>query len=633
MSLVQALRAVQDVYQSLPNDALQALAARLGVKPYRLQEVASFFPHFRRERPPAVQVLVCRDMACHLAGAARLLETLKEFASAKDKRVLAVKGVSCLGRCDRAPVVCVERFAEPSPRPDPRHVAARAALADADGPAHFDFWATREPATLCRLVEGLLDPAGQASFDRDEAHAVATNDWLIDVYATDRIPRYEAARRFAEALHRDRVLTVLPTPPDASARPRIKKPDYAAVKGFLESHYSPAVCELLEKLSASGLRGMGGAGQAAFEKWFDVLTAPGEVRYVVANGDESEPATFKDRELMLRTPHLIVEGVILAGLLLGAQRGYLYIRHEYAEGIERLRAAIREAEQAGVCGANVFGTTRAFPVEVFISPGGYICGEQSALLEAMEDRRAEPRNRPPELATNGLHDCPTLVSNVETLAWMPAVALKGADWYANQGKSKGKGRRLFSISGDVARPGVYEVSVGAPLKELLELAGGIRDPKLPLKAVAPSGPSGGFVPPTLTNRQNARYDLLQLPLDIDEFRRWGLMLGAGLVVYDESRNLAEQALNATQFFRNESCGKCVPCRLGSEKLVQIGKSLAEGQIAPANLEAHKDLITELGRAMEFASICGLGQVTPNPLRTLLRYFATDIPSPSSGAAP
>ncbi|HKI35435.1 MAG TPA: NAD(P)H-dependent oxidoreductase subunit E [Gemmataceae bacterium] len=634
MSIVQALRAVQEAYHCLPDDALLELAKRLGVKPYRLQEVASFFPHFHRDPAPAARLLVCRDMACHLARGPELLAALRATPHARDSQRLVVEPVSCLGRCDRAPVLCAERAGPTGERPGPSRVAARAALAtDGEAPV-FHFWAHCDSARACQLAAALLDPAGPLRPDTDQGYAANVNDWTIDVYATDSLPPYEAARRLAEGLQRDRALTARPAPSPDAARPKLKGSSYAQLKEFLERRYPSTVCRLLEQLDAAALRGMGGAGQAAFEKWLDVLTAPGDIRYVVANADESEPGTFKDRELLLRAPHLVIEGVILAGLLLGAERGYVYVRHEYAEGIARLHGAIRDAEAAGVCGRRVLDSERAFPVEVFVSPGGYICGEQSALLEAMEDRRAEPRNRPPELATNGLRERPTLVNNVETLAWVPAIALKGGAWYAGAAAGeKSKGRRLFSVSGDVARPGVYELPVGAPLRRLIEdCAGGMRDLKYALKAVAPSGPSGGFVPPLIKDRGGANQDLLDLKLDIDAFRQFDLMLGAGLVVYDATRDLLAQALNCTEFFRNESCGKCVPCRIGSQKLVQIGQGLLEGLPPAANLKAQEDLVERLAEAMEFSAICGLGMVAYKPLRSLLRHFPGEVRRPRAPGA-
>jgi NADH:ubiquinone oxidoreductase subunit F (NADH-binding) len=418
---------------------------------------------------------------------------------------------------------------------------------------------------------------------------------------------------------------------------------------------------LLAELKAADLRGMGGAGIPATQKWKDVRDAvrtafqhEDDTRaFIVVNGDESEPGTFKDRELLLRTPHLIVEGVILAGLVTDATEGFIFIRHEYPEQIAACRAEIACAEQMGVCGANASLLGRPFSVSVFVSPGGYICGEQSALIEAMSDRRGEPRNMPPKLETNGLEDLPTLVSNVETFAWAPYIALHGGAAYAAQGVNTWKGRRFFSVSGDVKRPGVYEVPMGMTLRELIygdEYCQGIAGDRA-LKGFAPSGPSGGFLPAKLTagaglprdhvNNKSwqalaarrgidpnaTEIDILDLELELNLFRALSptQALGAGVVVYAEGRDMAEQALNSMEFYRNESCGKCVPCRLGAQKMVSLGTNLVDGQISPERWNNELvPLIAEMGKAIEMASICGLGRSVPVPLRTAINYFGDDV---------
>jgi NADH:ubiquinone oxidoreductase subunit F (NADH-binding) len=282
-------------------------------------------------------------------------------------------------------------------------------------------------------------------------------------------------------------------------------------------------------------------------------------------------------------------------------------------------------------------------VEVFASPGGYICGEQSALIEAMEDRRAQPRNKPPQLETNGLYDKPTLVSNVETFAWAPAIMIKGGTWYADEGINGCKGRRFFSISGDLVRPGVYEVPNGITLRTLLhDLCGGTVGR---LKAFAPSGPSGGFLPALLpvkalprgwekrapaelvekvTAAGGTHLDILDLQLDLQRFRDLGLAIGAGLVVYNDTRDMVAEGLNCAQFFRDESCGKCVPCRIGSEKIVEMGEQLVAGGLDAGSFRPRQQLVNELTRAMEMTSICGLGMVAAKPLESALALFPDDM---------
>jgi NADH:ubiquinone oxidoreductase subunit F (NADH-binding) len=325
--------------------------------------------------------------------------------------------------------------------------------------------------------------------------------------------------------------------------------------------------------------------------------------------------------------------MVLAGLVVGARRGWIYIRHEYPDETTALEAALREARAAGVIGDNVLGSGKAFELEVFVSPGGYIQGEESALLEAMEDRRGEPRNKPPFPVFNGLYNKPTVINNVETLSWVPSILLKGGEWYRDQGVNGATGLRFISISGDVVRPGVYEAPFGLTVRELvMNLAGGFA-PGRTLKAIAPSGPSGGFLPAKVQAANlpekfvkermkpgQTTYDVLDLPLDPAPVGLMGSMLGAAFVVYDDRRNMVEQALNCVQFFRNESCGKCVPCRTGSQKMVDLIEEVLTRKTHPGRLT----LIGELSDTMLIASICGLGQVASNPIASVLRHFRPEL---------
>ena len=650
--IVQRLREIQNEHGFLPDRELVKLARETNTPLYRLQEVASFFPHFRQEwnPPPFVDVKVCRDMSCHLAGAAELLQGthgLKELA--KDGVVVA--GTSCLGRCDRAPAVCVSRHVE-GHHEESFHDRVFAGLSSSD-----------LKKTLTAIVKG-ESPEGTS----DRARGIDRSEWQIDIYARD-LPgeAYAVVKRYLKEFP-----AVVVIPDDV-------KRDTKKFAEFIKTNHP-----WLAKLDLSNLQGMGGAGMKAFEKWRDVWAEPAAVKYIVCNGDESEPGTFKDREILLHMPHLVVEGVILAGLITGAAKGFIYIRHEYREQIDAVNRAIERARAESACG----GKDRGFDVEVFESPGGYICGEQTAMIEAMEDKRAQPRNRPPELQTNGLYDKPTVVNNVETLAWTPAILHRGGEWYAGAGKPNCKGRRIFSISGDLNASGVFEVPVGTTVGELIEKAGGVHGT---LKAVATSGPSGGFLPARLPVRKGVMdrldraiarvrdplegellkdfaaahllrdgveatfLEIVHLPLDLNFFRNIAsaiglrdveLMLGGGIVVYNSTRNMLEQARNCTQFFRNESCGKCVPCRIGSQKLVEIGTELLRRRDSGALVlkdedgtpppipdmlwEKLGDNLNEFAKSMRLTAICGLGYVAPNPLNTAVQFFPDDlfVPKPN-----
>jgi NADH:ubiquinone oxidoreductase subunit F (NADH-binding) len=336
---------------------------------------------------------------------------------------------------------------------------------------------------------------------------------------------------------------------------------------------------------------------------------------------------------MRRTPWLTLEGIILAGLVTGAERGWLYIRHEFHEEAQVFQEAIDQARAEGICGDNILGSGLSFPVEVYISPGGYIQGEESALLEAMEDRRGEPRNKPPFPVTHGLYNKPTVINNVETLAWVPGIVLHGGEWYRDMGTNGATGMRFVSISGDVNRPGVYEVPLGQTVRELVfDTAGGVR-PGQKLKAIATSGPSGGFLPVFIKKELlpekfvkeklpagAAGLDVLDLPLDFNTVGAMGGMLGAAFVAYGDRADLVEQALNCVEFYRNESCGKCVPCRLGSQKLVDIIGNILGGKSERQQLT----VIDDVSQAMTLASICGLGQVAANPITTVMKYFPEEL---------
>lgn len=599
--IVAELRRIQDKYGFLPRTALEQLAQRLAIPLYRINEIVSFFPHFRLERPPEFVVHVCRDMACALRGSAELKRRLEEQVANSSPGRLQICSTSCLGRCDRAPAVrCEINHETGQGEPDHRVFS----------------WLARTNEETKQFVRQITNGNANQDVpdDRDLSFVPPRSDaWRIDIYHGQPMSqRYRSIARYTQNLS------------TASGEDQERR-------------------RILECLQIAGLLGMGGAGGRAFKKWSEVLSASGERKYVICNADESEPGTFKDRELLLRTPYLVLEAVILAGLFLQAERGFIYIRHEYEEQIRLMREEIAWAEQNGFCGENILGSSRSFGVEVFESPGGYICGEQTALVEAIENKRAEPRNRPPELQTNGLWNMPTLLNNVETLAWIPSITTVGGEWYASHARQGFKGARFFSVSGDVALPGVYEVPVGLTLRELIDdYCGGMR-PGEQFKAVALSGPSGGFLPRFLplaavsaalknkAEKDESFVDILELELDIAKFREYRLMLGAGIVVYGTNADILEQAAVCSEFYRQESCGKCVPCRLGSTKIAEIAAELQSQETHSKPLvDDSISKVGDLSTIMKETAICGLGNVAANPLDSYLKYFTQEL---KDGSAP
>jgi len=435
----------------------------------------------------------------------------------------------------------------------------------------------------------------------DQAPAVSINDRIYCNLQGER----------AIAMVKD-VLTRRPLP-DQARRPRRTpvvsdpyngSPNYSVVRRFVETRDWSGV---IATLKTSGLRGMGGAGFPTGMKWEIVRNAPGKEKYIVCNADESEPGTIKDRFIMENVPYLVIEGMITAGLVTGARRGILYIRHEYENPKAVLQSEIDRCYREGLLGPRILGSDLGFDLEIFVSPGGYICGEESALLEAIEGKRAEPRNKPPFPGTNGLWNQPTAINNVETFTFATVILTRGVEWFKAQGKNKSIGMKFVGISGDVKQPGIFEVPMGTKYSELIqEYAGGMLEDR-PLLAFAPSGPSSGYLPASMAD----------LPLDWNALADAGSMVGSGaIVVCAEGRCMLDMALNAVRFYRNESCGKCVPCRAGSQKMVEMLTGWTEGRAS----ESDPQLLDELSNAMRLTSICGLGQIVPAPIQSVLKHF-------------
>jgi NADH:ubiquinone oxidoreductase subunit F (NADH-binding)/NADH:ubiquinone oxidoreductase subunit E len=523
-SLVHELTLLQERDGWLSEPELRALAKRLELPLHRLESVSTFYTHFRRTPPKPVELAVCRDLSCVLAGGSEAGARLRSALEQRDD--VEIREVSCVGRCDRAPVA---------------HLGHRIlSLADTD--------------------EILAAIDGKAK----EPEERATSNWGEAEVYPDSKGRYGALRT---ALTGDRFT-------------------------------------LSRVLEDSGLRGMGGAGFPTGKKWSLVANEQSTPKYVICNADESEPGSFKDREVLRDLSHLVIEGMALSAYCVGAERGWVFIRHEYEPERVALQAAIKEAYAAGALGNGIFGSDFRFDVEIFVSPGGYILGEETALLECMEDRRGEPRNKPPFPGTQGLWNQPTLINNVETFAHATGILRHGTDWWRCLGKSSHSGHKFISVSGDVERPGVVLVPMGTTLAELLERCGGMRNGQR-LVAIAPGGASSNFLPP----------GRLDVALDFETLEAAGSMLGSGAAVFvGETNDLLEAGKSVTRFFRNESCGKCVPCRVGTEKSVKILE-----QVDGVPDRTRKGL-EELNATLARTSICGLGQVALGPLLSILKNF-------------
>lgn len=363
---------------------------------------------------------------------------------------------------------------------------------------------------------------------------------------------------------------------------------------------------IVDEVKASGLRGRGGAGFPTWQKW-SFLPRDVYPRFLVCNADEGEPGTFKDREIMEHNSHVLIEGIIISSYAIEANLAFIYVRGDYSLSVQRLQKAIDQARSLGYLGQNIMGSGYALNIALRRGAGSYVCGEETALLESLEGKRGIPRIRPPFPTSNGLYGKPTVINNVETLANIPAIILRGGAWYATIGTPMSTGTRIFSLSGHVNRPGTYELPMSIPLRTLIEeYGGGIPDGQR-LKAMIPGGLSAPLLPA----------DKIDTPLDFESIAAAGSNLGtAGVIVMDETTCMVQVALRQVQFYYNESCGKCTPCRIGIRQIRNILATIAHGQAGPADLNH----LTRLCETVHSTSLCGLGQTAPSPILTSLRHF-------------
>ncbi len=540
-SIYEELRDTQRKLGYLPVAELQRIARERNLHLRDIDAIVSYYPHFRRDRPAKAEVRICNDMICHLRGSQVLQQNLHQQFEKISTDDLMIRSVSCLGRCDQAPVIAMN-----------------------------DRYYTGLSSE--QAISSIYAALGGNAVDEDRASS----------------------------------LRILVPPKKLEVDPYGGQKSYSALRKLVQTRDWEG---LLTDLKAAGLRGMGGAGFPTAVKWMRVRRWDCKEKYVICNANESEPGMIKDRFILMHLPHLVIEGMVLAGLCVGAERGYLYIREEYMEQIAILKDELDRCRREKLIGESVLDTELSFHLDVFISPGGYICGEESALLEAIEGKRAEPRNRPPLIVDAGLWGKPTIVNNVETLAFAAAIAVRGAKWLDDYGLDGSKGLKFVGISGDVRQPGIYEVSMGIKFKDLIygeQYGGGLRDGQ-ELLAFAPSGPASGYLPASMAD----------LPLDWTALQKVGSMLGScSIVVCGSGACMLDMALTAVRFYRNESCGKCAPCRLGSQHMVEILERWTKGFYQKQD----RNLVQELSHALKHASICGLGQILPVPLESVLRHF-------------
>ena len=513
------------------------------------------------------QVLVCGGTGCTSSHSMKVIEQLEK--SLKDlaiNDVLIVK-TGCFGLCSLGPIMIV--YPEGA------------------------FYAQMTPEHAHTVAEKHLVKGGKIVKELLYQGTVAEDGSIIPFAET---PFYKKQMRIA--LRNCGVIA----PEDIEEA--IAAGDYAALEKVLTS-MTPD--DVINEVSASGLRGRGGAGFPTGRKWSFAKASQGDIKYVVCNADEGDPGAFMDRSVLEGDPHCVLEAMAIAGYAIGAHQGYIYVRAEYPVAVARLNIAIKQAREYGLLGKNILGLGFDFDIEIRLGAGAFVCGEETALLTSIEGHRGEPRPRPPFPAVKGLFGKPTIINNVETWANINPIIVNGAAWFASIGTQTSAGTKVFALGGKITNVGLVEVPMGTTLREIVEeIGGGIPGGKK-FKAAQTGGPSGGCIPA----------ECIDTPIDYDSLIAIGSMMGSGgMIILDEDDCMVDISKFYLEFTADESCGKCTPCRIGTKRLLQLLTKITEGKGEPEDLIK----IEELASHMKQSSLCALGQSAPNPILSTLRYF-------------
>ena len=506
-------------------------------------------------------VTVCVSSGCLSAKSDQVVKALKDGVQARELHgKCQIKEVGCRGLCSKGPLVSLQTKGSAEDEVLYQNVSPENAdeVLDSLGQAP---------------VEKLQCPTNTPFFKRQQKIVLANNG-RIDPSRIEEYIAHDGYRALVQAVN----------------------------------EMEPA--DVIDEVLQSGLRGRGGGGYPTGLKWVTVSKAEGIEKYVICNGDEGDPGAFMDRSIMESDPHRVLEGMALAGFAVGATKGFIYVRGEYPLAVSRLKTAIRQAQKLNFLGDNICGSTFNFNVSIRLGGGAFVCGEETALIASVEGRRGTPRPRPPYPAEYGLWGRPTLINNVETFANIAPIILNGSSWYASIGTAKSKGTKVFALTGSLNNTGLIEVPMGITLREIVyEIGGGIPDNKQ-IKAVQTGGPSGGCIPG----------HLLDTPVDYESLAALGSIMGSGgMIIMDETSSMVDVARYFMEFCKSESCGKCVPCRVGTVQMYDLLDQIYRGEGTRFELKLLENLCTMVHEM----SLCGLGQTAPNPVKSTLHYFRNE----------
>ena len=513
------------------------------------------------------QVLVCGGTGCTSSHSMKVIAQLEQSLQELGITDVLVVKTGCFGLCALGPIMIV--YPEGA------------------------FYAQMTPEHVKTVAEQHLVKGGKIVKELLYQGTVAEDGTIIPFAET---PFYKKQMRIA--LRNCGVIA----PEDIEEA--IAAGDYAALEKVLTS-MTPD--DVINEMSASGLRGRGGAGFPTGRKWSFAKASPGDIKYVCCNADEGDPGAFMDRSVLEGNPHCVLEAMTIAGYAIGAHQGYIYVRAEYPVAVERLKIAIKQAREYGLLGKDILGLGFDFDIEIRLGAGAFVCGEETALMTSIEGHRGEPRPRPPFPAVKGLFGKPTILNNVETWANVNPIIVNGAAWFAKIGTQTSTGTKVFALGGKITNVGLVEVPMGTTLREIVEeIGGGIPNGKK-FKAAQTGGPSGGCIPA----------ECIDTPIDYDSLLAIGSMMGSGgMIILDEDTCMVDISKFYLEFTADESCGKCTPCRIGTKRLLQLLTKITEGKGEPEDLVK----IEELASHMKQSSLCALGQSAPNPILSTLRYF-------------
>ena len=642
-SLIMILQQAQAIYGYLPQEVIYHVAERTGNSPAEVMGVATFYSYFRLKPMGIYQIMLCDGTACHVNGSDRIRAAITQElgihnGETTEDGMFTLNEVACLGCCSLAPVMMINGDTYGNLTPEKtinilRQLRQRESgegirILVGQGSCGVSAGAGR----VAKVLAGHMTATDSFTVETTGCIGMCYLEPIVDIYEgekllhrlvkvteTDALGIVEAVRkkdfskleamfisdedaRFLKKQKRVALRhcgVVDPT----SIDDYIKKDGYKAIDKAL--HMTPE--EVIEEVKVSGLAGRGGAGFPTWFKWNAARNAEGEHKHLICNADEGDPGAFMDRAVIESDPHSLIEGMLIGAYAIGASDMYVYIRAEYPLAVERLGNAIEQARSRGLLGENILGSGFSCDLNIKIGAGAFVCGEETALIESMEGKRGMPRLKPPFPAQSGYLNEPSNINNVETFANVAWIINNGGAAFAAMGTENSKGTKVFALTGKVQRGGLVEVPMGNSLRDVIfDIAGGIKDGRS-YKAVQMGGPSGGCIPA----------DLVDTPIDYKALSATGAIMGSGgMVVMDDSTCMVNIARFFLDFTARESCGKCVPCRIGTTRMMEILNRICDGQGQEGDIE----MLEQLCVSIKDGSLCGLGQTAPNPVLTTIRYF-------------